>query len=174
MNTVKAWLIANTEIIYLILQIVITIILWRVFPDTVGEDGELTNHGLLLGLFSLAFTAIFIWSVKSLKAEIILIVGVLILLGLLFFNKELEVPISVKVYGAICVGIAFAFGLFLSAAAYHNFGEVVSRRFLFRNSHVSVFEEQLKYSINRFYIGFITVFSLALEVITTVMIQGEL
>jgi len=37
---------------------------------------------------------------------------------------------------------------------YNNFDEVVSRRMLWRNSNVSLFNEQLKYSIGRFIASF--------------------
>lgn len=172
MNTIKAWLIANAEILYLILQIVFTVIMWCLFPDKIGEDGEPTNDGLVLGLGALAITGAFLWFVKSWKAAIVTIVGVLVLLGLLVFHKELDVPSSVKIWGIVCASIAFVLGLILSVASYRNFDEVVSRRFLYRNSCVSVFEERFKYAITRFYVGFIAVFSLALEVITVIVISG--
>lgn len=171
MSTIKAWLIANAEIIYMILQIIFTVILWCSFPDKIGEDGEPTNDGLMIGLTTLLITGLFLWSVKSWKAALVIIAGVLGVLLLLVFGKDMDVSSSAKVWGLICVGIAFVLGFILSVASYRNFEEVVSRRFLYRNSLVSVFEERLKYAITRFYVGFIAVLSLALEVIVVNVIS---
>ena len=46
-----------------------------------------------------------------------------------------------------------------------NFEDVVSRRFLYKNSRVSIFEVKWKYTINRFWAGFMTLFFLGIEVI---------
>ena len=55
------------------------------------------------------------------------------------------------------------FGLAGAIYANRNFDEVVSRRFLYRNSDVSVFEEQWKYTFNRFYAFFMATMAIALE-----------
>ncbi len=66
---------------------------------------------------------------------------------------------------------AFFFALFSSIYAYRNFDDVVSRRFLFRNSNVSVFEVQWKYTFNRFYAGFMTVFAIGLELMIFIALK---
>ena len=58
---------------------------------------------------------------------------------------------------------SFAFGLVGAIYANRNFDEVVSRRFLYRNSALSVFEVQWKYTFNRFYACFMATMAIALE-----------
>ena len=60
---------------------------------------------------------------------------------------------------------ALAFGLFTSVYANRNFDDVVSRRFLYRNSDVSVFEYRWKYTFNRLYAGFMTVFAIGVQLL---------
>ena len=59
---------------------------------------------------------------------------------------------------------SFAFGLAGAIYANRNFDDVVSRRFLYRNSDVSVFEEQWKYTFNRFFACFMATTLIALEI----------
>ena len=66
---------------------------------------------------------------------------------------------------------ALLFALFSSIYAYRNFDDVVSRRFLYRNSNVSVFEVQWKYTFNRFYAGFMTVFAICLEIMIFIALK---
>ena len=59
---------------------------------------------------------------------------------------------------------SFAFGLAGAIYANRNFDDVVSRRFLYRNSVVSVFEEQWKYTFNRFFACFMATTLIAFEI----------
>ena len=59
---------------------------------------------------------------------------------------------------------SFAFGLAGAIYANRNFDDVVSRRFLYRNSDVSVFEEQWKYTFNRFFACFMATTLIAFEI----------
>ena len=59
--------------------------------------------------------------------------------------------------------ISSVFGLAGAIYANRNFDEVVSMRFLYRNSDVSVFEEQWKYTFNIFYACFMATMAIALE-----------
>lgn len=59
---------------------------------------------------------------------------------------------------------SFAFGLAGAIYANRNFDDVVSRRFLYRNSDVSVFEEQWKYTFNRFFACFMAITLIAFEI----------
>ena len=56
--------------------------------------------------------------------------------------------------GLTLITIIF-FSVKVAIYTYKNFSEVVSRRMLWRNSNVSLFNEQLKYSIGRFIASFI-------------------
>ena len=62
----------------------------------------------------------------------------------------------------VCIPAAI-FGLFTSIYANRYFEDVVSRRFFYRNSNVDVFAIKWKYTFNRFYAGFVTVFTIGLE-----------
>lgn len=72
----------------------------------------------------------------------------------------------------VAVGVfSAAGGLIAAIYANRNFYDVVSRRFLYRNSLVSTFEVQWQYTFNRFYAGFMTFFAIALEIIVWYIIH---
>lgn len=61
--------------------------------------------------------------------------------------------------------VAFVFGIITAVYANRHFDDVVSRRFLYRNSDVSVFEHQWMYTFNRLYAGFMTVFAIGVQLL---------
>lgn len=66
---------------------------------------------------------------------------------------------------------ALVFGIFNCVYAYRNFDDVVSLRFFYRNSSVSIFEVQWKYAFSRFYAGFMTVAAIGMEVMLFALMQ---
>ena len=81
-----------------------------------------------------------------------------------------EVGISLNWLVWLCIPSLIA-GVFTAIYAYQNFDDVVSRRFLYRNSAASVFEYEWKYTINRFLAGFIAFYGLALQVFVFVVLS---
>lgn len=71
----------------------------------------------------------------------------------------------------ICIP-ATIFGIFTAIYANMYFDDVVSRRFFYRNSNVTVFEIKWKYTFNRFYAGFVTIFTIGLEVLLYILFKS--
>jgi hypothetical protein len=84
-------------------------------------------------------------------------------------QANIQIPTSWKIIIGSVVIIAIYFSVKIATYTYRNFDEVVSRRMLWRNSNVSMFQEQLKYSLSRFGYAFFTIslfiFDLALPFI---------
>ena len=70
----------------------------------------------------------------------------------------------------ICIPAAI-FGVFTAIYANLYFDDVVSRRFFYRNSNVEVFAVKWKYTFNRFYAGFVTLFTIGLEIMLFILFQ---
>ena len=64
---------------------------------------------------------------------------------------------------------ATIFGLFTAVYANVRFDDVVSRRFFYRNSFSSEFADRWKYTFNRFYAGFVTLFTMGIEILLYVL-----
>ena len=64
----------------------------------------------------------------------------------------------------IMAAIALVPSFFIARYCYNNFDDVVSCRWLYRNSEKDVFESTWKYTINRFLTVFLSVFALLLQV----------
>lgn len=169
MNTFKAWLIANIELIFIVLQIIFFVILGFTFPDTIGQDGEPENKGTIIIGIGIFFAAVLIWGVKSWKSELFFIAIIMAFFLYLLFGKDVEISSLAKIIGTICAVLSLLIGIVLAFTAYRNFDEVVSRRFLFRNSKASVFEVQMKYAFSRFYAGFILTLTFTIEIIAMVV-----
>lgn len=61
-----------------------------------------------------------------------------------------HIPISHWIIIGMTILIAIYFSILVAIFTYRNFDEVVDRRMLWRNSNVSLFHAQLKYSLSRF------------------------
>lgn len=66
---------------------------------------------------------------------------------------------------------AFIFGIFTAIYANRNFDDVVSRRFFYRNSDVSVFEYRWLYTFNRLYAGTMSLFAIGLEILAFIALK---
>jgi len=91
-------------------------------------------------------------------------------------NPELSNAFKLETIHWVIFGLISAVNIYLSVLvaifAYRNFDEVVSLRMLFQNSNVSLFQEQLKYSISRFFsmlglltMAFFTIYFIVLFII---------
>jgi len=77
------------------------------------------------------------------------------------YEKTLPNGIEISTSNWYLIGALILLGLIFSTIVavftYNNFREVVSRQMIWRNSNVSMFNERLKYSINRFGGAFICI-----------------
>lgn len=172
MNTIKSWLIANVETVFIALQVIFigVIFIANLAADGPGSEDE-QPVALAMALGFLIYSSILVYSGKDWKAALFCAGLLCFALYYLLFDKEIEVSLSVKIGAIVCVAVSFVIGLITAISAYRNFDDVVSRRFLYRNSDVSVFENQLLYAINRFYVVFMASLSFVLEVIVFFIIM---
>lgn len=84
-----------------------------------------------------------------------------------YYNDNNQTVFTNSTFLLILIGLILMTIIFFSVKVaiytYKNFDEVVSRRMLWRNSNVSLFNEQLKYSIGRFIASFVFFLLIALD-----------
>ena len=181
MYAFKSWLVANIEVILIIFTVLFAISCLLFFPNT-EKSG---NASAALLIFAILLCVTIVACVRNGFAALF---AIALLVGFIFnpstetevveqqtltpeelegFNNTLKDIINnIKWSSFIWLGIiACIFGIFTAVYANRNFDDVVSRRFLYRNSTVSVFEVQWKYTFNRFYAGFMTFSAIALDFI---------
>ncbi len=174
----KTWLIANLGIVYVVCALII-IGLSAIFLPTegVGEDEPSTWLIALCGI--VAISCVMIFAAEPSAGPI---VCVFLLVGLyvyfIYFLKHpedgSEVPEKairtmntiVISLSAICSVPAF----FIARYANINFYDVVSRRWMYRNSAKDVFESTWKYTFNRFCMAFLVVFCLLLDLALVIIL----
>lgn len=187
MYAFKSWLVANIEVILIVFTVLLSIACFLFFPKTEKSGTAVTA----LIIFSIVLCVIIVACVRNGIAAlfvIALLVGAIFSENKKratvnpstetevveqqtltpeqeeFNNTMDDILNNIKWSSFIWLGIiACIFGIGTAVYACINFEDVVSRRFLYRNSTVSVFEEQWKYTFNRFYAGFMTFSAIALD-----------
>jgi len=151
METLKYWCIANLEI----LALIACVLIWCLN----GEAGLDQAQGLRkIALYCSLCFAIFIFMARQGGIGLFLKTLVLLFALLAVAGKSYDYY-EKGICGAgalVAAGAAMLLSLVVSARVamhtYQNFDEVVSRRMLWRNSNVSLFEAQAKYTYDRFVI----------------------
>lgn len=169
METLKYWGIANLELLALI---VCCIIYFADFSITGKVELEQIQGLRKIGFYGIICLGIFMFLAKNGG------VGMFVkTLALLFFLLKLASQLWSYYESGICgmgtlimVGIItlLSLGATVSVAkyTYQNFDEVVSRRMLWRNSNVSLFEEQAKYTYDRFIVCWFSLLILLIYIIS--------
>ena len=207
MDVFKSWLVANVEVIYIILTVLLVAIAGMV---SLSSDAIAASGLNIYYFISIAFVSLFlcIWIVFFIKNGFLSLLTMALLFGIPILimvtepeveggNQEPVVAEQVqheyaaspdeenefdilfsqgreRFKGSYLIWpsvVAVLVGLLLAIYANRNFDDVVSRRFFYRNSDVSVFEVQWKYTFNRFYAGFIACFALGLEIVLCVILK---
>lgn len=88
-----------------------------------------------------------------------------------------EVPEkSIRIMNTIVISLAVISSVpafFIARYANANFYDVVSRRWMYRNSAKSVFESTWKYTFNRFCMAFLVVFCLLLDLAIVIILAAD-
>jgi hypothetical protein len=149
-GTAKAWMIANFEIIISIVLSIIMIPFYLLFISSRDADcGYLT---ILMLLVAAPYGVV----TRSIMMNIFFYLIVLILLLIFYvdtvitYAEKYESLTWIKPYYLFMFLFASVVAFFCSRYAKNNFHEVTSRRMLYRNSNVSLFEMKWKYTIDRF------------------------
>lgn len=171
MKTFYSWCAANVGMIGLLLSVlVIAITCWL----RMEELRYLGYVPILLWLMSL----ILIWPGKTnedILVRFFIIFGSLAYVcfasfsELYSFNPETIAMVKSTLLKMTLIGAFVA--LEITIYVYRNFSEVVSRRMLYRNSSVGLFDIKLKYSIHQFFESFVVTASIVLLLITCIEIK---
>ena len=116
------------------------------------------------------------WLVANIEGLSGILFLFLLITGMNTNNTELNDAFELETIHWVIFGIVSAVNIYLSVLiaifSYRNFDEVVPLRMLFHNSNVSLFQEQLKYSISRFFsalvlltMAFISIYFIVLLII---------
>lgn len=188
MNAFKSWLVANFEVILIIFSLILFIV--GVVMSILAANEDVGAALLVACLVIPIICGIVVYCVRGGFRTLI---GIIFIVGLVFISLESESESdsepsqSVEIQAnsdkdvvapenqstqlklwpiLVTVGLfATSGGLVAAIYANRHFDDVVSRRFFYRNSTVSTFEVQWKYTFNRFYAGFMTFFAIAFEII---------
>ena len=148
-STLKYWFVANIELFMALLSVVIAAIYLLIFPF---DDSSLSIRLLATGFL------LFGLNIQTKEAKFKIFFYFLILIGLIFVTYVIIKDDSMTSHERtlyttvpwIVFSIISFFSGWLAIYAYNNFEEVVSRRMMWRNSNVSLFEIAIKYAFERF------------------------
>lgn len=176
----RTWLIANLGIVYFVCALILAG-LSALFLPTNGTEESLSAWGYALLVISFISVPMFFGAEPTIGP----VVSVMVLAGCYFFAiyvlKHPETDVGVEdleklvrlmntvVLSLTAVSMIPAF--IIARYAYINFDDVVSRRWMYRNSEKDVFETTWKYSINRFFMAFLVTFSLLLDIVAVIFIR---
>ncbi len=156
MKTFVSWLIANFEIMTTVLLCIAFGILFAVGIDSSAFTVQ-EKWGLIgVAVFFMALPA----SITVKNFEMSMILFLLMLAGYIYVIVSPDVvsnatlpwmPTALIASGVVSFVVALAIGIYTAI----NMDDVVSRRMLYVNSDVDMFEMTLKYSLNRFMAAFV-------------------
>ncbi len=156
MKTFVSWLIANFEVFVTVLLCIVFGILFAVGIDSFVFTAQ-EKWGLIsVAVFLMALPA----SITVKNFEMSMILFLLMLAGYIYVIVSPDtigsatlpwMPSALIANGAVSLVVALAIGIYTAI----NMDDVVSRRMLYVNSDVGMFDMTLKYSLNRFMAAFV-------------------
>jgi hypothetical protein len=160
-TTFKSWLVANLETTT---GVILSVICIPLLVISVGKytpvEGDSKDVGSIFGIFAILLAIPFaLGSTPPRLAKSIFIYLLILGIGILFFffkddkTGELIAPTWFPLAYLSAFVVISAVSFFIARYAKYNFHEVVSRRMLYRNSNVSLFEIEWRYVIDRFCIA---------------------
>lgn len=171
----RTWLIANLSIAYYILAAIIIGISALVISPV---EESITWSVCLIGI-GIASLAIIITEEPNIGpiTSILLGIGGYLLMTYILKNPESGAPTEQTLEiirkintGVISLSIVSTLpAFFIARYAYTNFRDVVSRRWLWKNSGKDVFESQWKYTFNRFCMAWLLVVCLGLDIALVIL-----
>lgn len=168
MGIFKSWLVSNIGGVFVILYLIICLVFLNrggeialALGDTPVDAAEAKIHGfvLLFGitaavagmLYTVADGGFFGSLLIGLFGLIVIVLGLFLVWGGLTGWEGMEKTLArYGVYISIFFIAAFVVAVFVAIFAYSNFDDIVDRRWLYRHSDVSIYEEEWKYALNRF------------------------
>ena len=167
----KTWLCANMGIVYVFCALVLLGIAAIFLPIRMDGDAAST---WFLALFAIgAVSLVFLFACEPGIGPVF---SLLALVGLyIFFVYSLkhpedgaEIPTKfIRIMNTIVISLSVVSAIpafFVARYANINFDDVVSRRWMYRNSAKDVFETTWKYTFNRFCMAFLVVLCLLIDI----------
>ena len=162
-STFKCWLIANFEIVFFWLTTILGVLFFLVFSDKNFENFENKNSYDFMKVVLMYGIFVFVFNTPTKNGafqygKYIVLLGLAIIF--IFYSEAPESQFNIEdketfnrfflwPFGALFVTASGISG-WLSYYTYKNIYEVLSRRMLYRNSNVSLFEYTWKYTLDRF------------------------
>jgi hypothetical protein len=136
-------MVANFEIIAAVAAWLIVILLLLCFPDPENEGGEIVACVLMLFVPCIQGKGRYFSIIKYIIILLFCVTGP-------FAQVEPEIPAILFIFwwGSLIAGTIF--GINLAIFTNRNIDEIVSRRMLYRNSKVQLFEIKWVYTLDRF------------------------
>ena len=170
MGIFKSWLVSNIGGVFVFVYFIISLIFmnrgFEIFRQSENFDPTLAvAEAKLLSAFCLFFisavVAVIIYSIADggfFGSLLVGLFGILVItLGLFLVWGGLTgwegMQKTIAGYGAyisLFFISAFVVSVLVAIYAYANFDDIVDRRWLYRHSDVSIYEEEWKYALNRF------------------------
>ena len=170
MGIFKSWLVSNIGGVFVFVYFIISLVFmnrgFEIFRQSDSFDPTMAvAEAKLLSAFCLFFisavVAVIIYSVADggffgsllvgLFGIIVIALGLFLVWGGLTGWEGLQKTIAgYGAYISIYFISAFVVSVLVAIYAYANFDDIVDRRWLYRHSDVSIYEEEWKYALNRF------------------------
>jgi hypothetical protein len=176
----KTWLIANLGIVYVVCTLVILGLSALFLPSGIVWDETPT---WLVALYCIgAISVVMLFAAEPTVGPIVsffLLAGLYIVLIYIFKHPEdgSEVPEkAIRIMNTIVISLSVICSVpafVIARYANINFYDVVSRRWMYRNSAKDVFESIWKYTFNRFFMAFLALFCLLLDLAVVIFLAGE-
>lgn len=156
MKVFLSWLVANFEVFVTVLLCIVFGILFAVGIDSSVFTTQEKWGLIAVAVFFMALPA----SITVKNFEMSMIMFLLMLAGYIYVIVSPDVvsnatlpwmPTALIASGAVSLVVALAIGIYTAI----NMDDVVSRRMLYVNSDVGMFDMTLKYSLNRFMAAFV-------------------
>ena len=173
----KTWLCANLGVVYVACALILLGIAAIFLPVSFKGDDHALWLIAAIGIGCVSF--VFLLACEPTVGpifSIIALVGMYIFFIYYLKNPENggEIP-TAFIRGANSFVISLSLcsivpAFFIARYAYINFDDVVSRRWLYRNSEKDVFETTWKYTINRFFMAFLMTFCLLVDIAIIVLL----
>jgi len=180
MNGIKAWLIANIGVVFLVIYMLLSILVCVIKPDIVFDmDGDKVSGvgaGIMLGGLIFIISGFFVLFTSTLGGAIFASLAMLGLNIMVPFLPKIcnDPTIRIGFWGILLIIVfqllALAFAAYITSVTSEYFEDIVDYRLVFRKSTRERFEIRSKYLVNRFAVSYIWFSGLVL--IPAILIWG--
>lgn len=169
-NTIKYWLVANLEVL-LACALILFVVLGYLWTDILGLNTEENNGKLGIVFFGPLLVCAAINHPAGASGDFVKLIIWLGVFVLFIFFPEDGISIKFQIAATLSLLISGFIAIMIAGFAYRNIGEIVSRRMLYRNSRVSLFDITWKYTLNRFTIVFLYLLTICIFLMICISVR---